>query len=437
MAAKSKARIHGFTPGLQTRRAPTLIHRKRDGFWLVRFRHQDRTRSISLGISSNVLRDDEVPARPQDFVFEGGKWIPREVHEKFSAEYRLPYIRGTYNPWDESRNPLFVEAKETFLERYSEQANTQRSYSGVLGLLEGQITNPHARLSHVRSDDIVAVIDSPTLKSPASRQSYWRQLRAFFNWCVDVQYLDEKQNPFERVQKPSGPREVSKQFLSPEGYEAVLEALRRDYKQKLKYLANPKDIIWVEPVFELAISTGLRRDELAAMQWQDIRPELGTIEVRPKQQSRDGIDFMPKGKRARRIELHPRAEWTLEKLRDEYQVSGPLDFVLRSPLDNGEGNASIRANVEKASDRWREYRKKVPKAVSLKFHDLRGLFITYLLILDYSPYLVQNWAGHTDIKVTMGYSRFAHEVASSRMRRELRERLVAFGFNPPTSNDRA
>lgn len=414
-----------------------MIHRKRDGFWLVRFRHQDRTRSISLGISSNVLRDDEVPARPQDFVFEGGKWIPREVHEKFSAEYRLPYIRGTYNPWDESRNPLFVEAKETFLERYSEQANTQRSYSGVLGLLEGQITNPHARLSHVRSDDIVAVIDSPTLKSPASRQSYWRQLRAFFNWCVDVQYLDEKQNPFERVQKPSGPRQVSKQFLSPEGYEAVLEALRRDYKQKLKYLANPKDIIWVEPVFELAISTGLRRDELAAMQWQDIRPELGTIEVRPKQQSRDGIDFMPKGKRARRIELHPRAEWTLEKLRDEYQESGPLDFVLRSPLDKGEGNASIRANVEKASDRWREYRKKVPEAVSLKFHDLRGLFITYLLILDYSPYLVQNWAGHTDIKVTIGYSRFAHEVASSRMRRELRERLVAFGFNPPTNNDRA
>jgi hypothetical protein len=131
-----------------------------------------------------VIPDDEMPDRPADFVFEGAKWIPREVHEKFSAEYRLPYIRVTFNPWDESDDPLFAEAKAAFLDRYDEQPNTHRSYNGVLNLLEAQIQSPHARLSHVRPEQIDALVKSPTLKSAASRQSYWRHLRAFFNWSI-------------------------------------------------------------------------------------------------------------------------------------------------------------------------------------------------------------------------------------------------------------
>src|SRR5690606_30028747 len=101
-----------------------------------------------------------------------------------------------------------------------------------------------------------------------------------------------------------------------------------------------------KPVFDLALSLGLRREEIAAMQWQDVALDLGTVEIRKKEKERDGFDFEPKGGRMRRVWICARARRTLEELRKERPNAGPLDRVVVSPETDKDGRP-LPANVEK------------------------------------------------------------------------------------------
>ena len=420
-----------YTPPQRERREPRLLQRKNNGFWFVRFRHQAKTKDKAIGMSTTVLEEGAMPENPSKYVFEHDQWVPRRVFDKYVNEYKLPYLRGTYNPWDEESDLLVSEAIDLFLKQFEEGSNTYRSYKGVLYRFRDQLENPHAKLKNLDADQIEDFLSLSSLKSAASKKSYWRQLRAFYNWTLKEGFIKPSIHLFKEIKKPAASAKAEFPFYTPDDYEAVIKEVKNDYHQKKWRFGDSRRIIWIVPIWDLAVSTGLRKAELEQLQWQDIRKELGTLEIRSKTIEHDGIKFIPKGKRSRRVQILSRAETTLKELRKENPESGPLDFVLPAPDRNPDGT-TMPMNGEKASAKWRHYRHLAGTCRDLSFHGLRHLFVTYMLLLDYSIFYVQNVAGHADIQTTQRYAHFTKSLVSSKVREKFQKRLIVFGFDPPS-----
>lgn len=419
------------TPPPAERRDPKL-YQKRNGYWYVRYRHDGKTKDVALGQKTPWFEDAPPASKKADYVFVDDRWVPTPVYAKFEADHKAPYVRGQYNPWDEVATVLLCDAVEEFLGGYDEGTHTHRGYKSILERLKEKAGDPHLRLDRVEPRDVALVVDAEGL-SPASRQSYRRHVRAFFNWALDRGYV-RSHNPVDELPEPRAEAKAKYVYCSPEDFAAVMEKVDADFAKKKKWLGEGAERhLWVKPVFELAVMTGLRRSELAQLQWQDVDLEKGTLEVREKGLQRDGVVFVPKSRTARRVEIFPRAERVLESLRAERPDAGPLEFVLTSPQRVDEG-PPLPANAEKASARWRKHRRKVGLSEDLKFHGLRHTFVTnllLLLLLGYAPYFVMAMAGHADLQTTMGYAHFAEGLVSRRKRTAFQESLVAFGYALP------
>jgi integrase len=160
-----------------------------------------------------------------------------------------------------------------------------------------------------------------------------------------------------------------------------------------------------EPLYVLAISTGLRRGELLGLRWKDVDLERGTLRV-GRALVREGGRYTlgeTKTRRGRRqINLTPRTVNALrvhrkkqleEKMRraDLYKDHG-LIFA------SGVGTLVHPENMVKRSFKPLLERSGLPK---IRFHDLRHTCATLLLGRGVHPKLVQELLGHATIAMTL------------------------------------
>jgi integrase len=160
-----------------------------------------------------------------------------------------------------------------------------------------------------------------------------------------------------------------------------------------------------EPLYMLAISTGLRRGELLGLRWKDVDLERGTLRVGRALVREAGRHVLgeTKTRRGRRqINLTPRAVSTLKahckkQLEEKIKLTGlhrdhGLIFATRvgTPI-NPENlvNRSFKPLLERAS---------LPE---IRFHDLRHTCATLLLGRRVHPKLVQELLGHATIAMTL------------------------------------
>ena len=160
-----------------------------------------------------------------------------------------------------------------------------------------------------------------------------------------------------------------------------------------------------EPLYMLAISTGLRRGELLGLRWKDVDLERGTLRVGRALVREAGRHVLgeTKTRRGRRqINLTPRAVSTLKahckkQLEEKIKLTGlhrdhGLIFATRvgTPI-NPENlvNRSLKPLLERAS---------LPE---IRFHDLRHTCATLLLGRRVHPKLVQELLGHATIAMTL------------------------------------
>jgi integrase len=160
-----------------------------------------------------------------------------------------------------------------------------------------------------------------------------------------------------------------------------------------------------EPLYMLAISTGLRRGELLGLRWKDVDLERGTLRVGRALVREAGRHVLgeTKTRRGRRqINLTPRAVSTLKahckkQLEEKIKLTGlhrdhGLIFATRvgTPI-NPENlvNRSFKPLLERAS---------LPE---IRFHDLRHTCATLLLGRGVHPKLVQELLGHATIAMTL------------------------------------
>lgn len=413
--------------GHRSRKAPTLIQHSKSGSWYARFRREGV--SLPIGLRTPVRSKSlKPPTTSQDaWIQVGNYFYPRHVYDRFTADFVTPYLRGDFEPGHSSGDIRVAEAIEIFVSRTDLTVNTRESYRATFRLFLNSIPDRRMKVTELKKEDLLQFSNRVHL-SAASRASYRRQINALINWCHQEKYLDNRDLVLPVSTIKSG-RLGRKMFLSPGQYleirrliEAASEKIP-DYRKKRRFLS------WTLDVYDLALSTGLRLEELVQLQWQDVKIERGVLEVRPKNQNDDGLNFIPKSKRARWVELQPLAIDVLQRPHISARSGSPHSRVLVGPLSTGGQQEEIRG--ERASKVWRKYRKLVPSCDPLPFHGLRHLYVTYCLILGYKPFLVQNWAGHSSFSTTEQYAQFASQLCSRKEREMLIQQIRQLGFAPP------
>ncbi|HEY8206235.1 MAG TPA: tyrosine-type recombinase/integrase [Myxococcaceae bacterium] len=164
---------------------------------------------------------------------------------------------------------------------------------------------------------------------------------------------------------------------------------------------------------ELAVETGLRKEELFRLTWRSVDTSLGPNRegaIRVEEQTRSrlvgGKKWTPKNGRYRVVPLSPRAREILADLRKREDTS-PSALI----IPNTEGCPYVRlqsAGKGSGTAAWRVLKEAMGHGV--RWHSLRHLFAVRCLQRGIPIAVVSQWMGHSDVNLTVKrYGRFAAE----------------------------
>jgi integrase len=167
------------------------------------------------------------------------------------------------------------------------------------------------------------------------------------------------------------------------------EATRRDEDQQLAELLR------------IAAYTGLRRGELVALRWRDVRWGERVLVV--ERALSDTVERTTKGRRVRYVPLGDQALGALDRLSQRPNFTGSEEYVFCSTVGDRLDPSALRRRYIAARDAVG-----LPK---LRFHDLRHTAGTLLTrVLD--PVTVKDILGHADLKTT---ERYLHAIRASQL----------------------
>ena len=155
--------------------------------------------------------------------------------------------------------------------------------------------------------------------------------------------------------------------------EKVMRVLSQDEEQKLIDAAAPH----FKPLINVAINTGMRRGELLALKWDQVDLQSCTITVK---QSKNG--------RVRHIPINKKAQEALESIAEPHE--GHV-FVYRG-LPIKAVKTAFAGAVRRAG---------IPIC---RFHDLRHVFASRLVIAGVDLATVMQLLGHANISTKMKYA---------------------------------
>src|SRR3954469_1831194 len=164
---------------------------------------------------------------------------------------------------------------------------------------------------------------------------------------------------------------------------------------------------------ELAVETGLRKEELFRLTWRSVDTSLGPnregafrVEEQTRSRLVGGKKWTPKNGRFRVVPLSPRAREIIADLRRRANPS-PEDQV----IPNVEGCPYVRlqsAGKGSGTSVWRVLKEAMGHTV--RWHDLRHLMAVRCLQRGIPMAVVSQWMGHSDVNLTVKrYGRFAAE----------------------------
>jgi len=139
--------------------------------------------------------------------------------------------------------------------------------------------------------------------------------------------------------------------------------------------------------------TGLRRGELVALRWRDVRFEQPALHV--ERAVSGGQIRRPKSGNARIVPLADRPLGVLRELSARAYWTDPDDLVFA----RADGGMRHPDAVSQAYIRARD----AASAPALRFHDLRHTFGTLLARAGVTGFDIQAWMGHSSYTTTQRY----------------------------------
>jgi integrase len=217
-------------------------------------------------------------------------------------------------------------------------------------------------------------------------------------------------NPVDLADKPKVPRaDVTETVWTPE--------------QMATFLAATKGAD-LHPLWHVACWTGLRRSELAGLQWRDLELDLGVLSVKRARTSVDGKTVLkgPKSATSRRsLDLD---DQTVSVLKSWRATQNKKRLIVGEAWDPSEWVFTDNLGQPWRPDGLTKRFKKAAKAAGLPPTDIKGLrhaHATALLKAGVHPKVVQERLGHSSISVTMD----TYSSVLPGMQREAVERLAS------------
>lgn len=201
-------------------------------------------------------------------------------------------------------------------------------------------------------------------------------------------------------------RRTEPKWLNREQISRLLEAVRND-----RY----------EPLYVLAITTGIRHSELLGLCWRDVDFEAGTIRIERQLQYRDGrlIAVATKTDSAdRNVDID---EPVLAILR-KHKARADRERLAAGNLYDPAGwmftrdASGVPLTPTGRQNHWQDLRKRLGLD-GTRFHDLRHSAATHMLALGASAKVVQRTLGHSSVHTTLGiYAHVTEEAARDNAR---------------------
>ncbi len=296
----------------------------------------------------------------------------KKMAELFLKDVELKQIRGELK---------IVEEKITvseFVERYSEYCRSSKSaYTTIVDQRRMRTWERYLTgcgISKLRdiTPFVVEGFKSQILDkgdSPVTFNRYLELLKAALNNAVEWELLRE--NRLRGFKKLKSDRCRQIRFLDDQEIKRVLQAANDTMRR----------------LFLVLLYTGLRRSELAYLEWKDIDFENGFVVV----QSKPEFGFHPKSYKTRSV---PMCSELRSLLMDMPQAG-------RFVFDNGRNQPLYHPNSY-----YREIAKVYKKAgiEGANMHTLRHTFASHLIMKGVDPRTVQEYLGHSSIQVTEKYS---------------------------------
>jgi len=296
-------------------------------------------------------------------------------------------------------NPLFEEFVTRFLSTRESLGIAEKTHRRQVGIVKNHFL-PHighlkiAQVRHTTVNGLVADWLRQEL-APRTIHQHLQFLSQVFNEAIYQDMLTK--NPVDGVRRPRA-NPVKKRVITETEAQRLLEACDETEK----------------PFVHLALATGMRFSELAALEWRDVDFIKKNIYVRGSKTAA-GI---------RDISINDSdIDVLLEMRRRIGEKHGTNDLVFRS----GDGHGVDYDNFTKR--RFLPLVKRIGLA-EVRFHDLRRTHATMLVLAGLDPMTITQRMGHSHISTTLQYYTAADEI------RRLKAADVSTKYTTPRRNHR-
>lgn len=290
---------------------------------------------------------------------------------------------------DEAEDPVFSDAWARYLRRVRRETGTDNAFKTESIGRNWLLPSLHGvRLSRIKPAQLQSILDSAVDAGRSKRTcgNIRSVITSFSRWTEDYGMT------MCSVDRLSVSRKA------PVGERKILQPAQ------VRQLLTDEDAGWYGNAFKLLVLTGLRRGELAALEWDDISAD-GVVHITKSVNHLREIT-PGKTKNARRVvQLTPAAMAVLDSQREqlrEHLFEGQLVFPT---IISGEANGNA---IYKA---WQRYCEK--RGISCSLHELRHTYIS-LVQYDMPAELLKAQVGHS--KSMDSTAVYGHAVAGAAQR---------------------
>jgi len=217
---------------------------------------------------------------------------------------------------------------------------------------------------------------------------YHKTLLVFFRWCVKQGYMEK--NPILDIEKPRLEKRLPTKLNKQSALKLLEIVDNYPYESKFLRLRN-------HAIFSTFIFTGLRKQELLNLKYNDVDLENLSIFIR-----------QGKGNKDRIIPMSYNLAQTLKKYLDERKKQNKTSPEFFS---SSRGNMGFTVNgLKKLIDQVR-----LSSGIKFSAHKLRHTFATLMLEGGCDIYSLSKMMGHSDIKTTTIYLSASAEHLRSQM----------------------
>ncbi|MBM4762750.1 tyrosine-type recombinase/integrase [Bacillus sp. B15-48] len=351
--------------------------------------------SVVIGYES-----DGTPIRERKTVKAKNPTEARKLLTLFEAEI----LQGQYVQIEEKMTLSRFFEKE-WLEKYANDSNnlTPDTRQNYINIMEKRVLPKygHMKLADLKTIHIVNFMndlkkDGKRLDgkegslSPSTIANCYRAFNNVLSRAAEWKLI--KENPAVGV-KPPKVRIKKSDVYSDEEVSKLLSCLEE------------KPFHW-KVLILLAIATGAREGEIAALEWKHIDFEKGTIDIEQSltEVVGEGVRLKTtKNERNRKVSIPDHVVAMLKKLK----IQRSHEKLLVGDMNQWPNHFFIFANEfgkpirpDSISQWWKRFTTKY-KLRHIRFHELRHTSATFLINAGVHPKVIQERLGHADISTTM------------------------------------